>query len=348
VSLGGALGYGTAATHTLFAEISAVSVNPQLKAVSEGALAGLPLINQGADLVAGLGMESVTACAERAMRATGKDYCVFGIVSGGSLRYETGSHVDMHSLSAMTGLAKNIELAPGNLTFGTFFEYGDGSYDTHNRFSNAASIRGNGDARYAGGGVLTRLDFTPTDPGRFYLEASVRAGRLYNDYRNPDMHDEFGRETGFEIAVPYVGLHTGAGYLLSLPNETSLEFYGKYFWTRQEGKSTHLRTHEPIRFDTTDSHRVRTGMRFSRTLTENFNGYFGIAVEHEFDAEARAKVYHDHAIEKAKLTGGTGIGEIGLSLKPSSSLPLSIDLGVQGYTGKREGVTGSLQVKVEF
>jgi hypothetical protein len=29
-------------------------------------------------------------------------------------------------------------------------------------------------------------------------------------------------------------------------------------------------------------------------------------------------------------------------------LPLSFDLGVQGYTGKREGVTGCLLVKWEF
>jgi hypothetical protein len=44
----------------------------------------------------------------------------------------------------------------------------------------------------------------------------------------------------------------------------------------------------------------------------------------------------------------TGMGELGLSLKPSKTLPLSFDLGVQGYVGKREGVTGSLQVKFEF
>jgi hypothetical protein len=38
----------------------------------------------------------------------------------------------------------------------------------------------------------------------------------------------------------------------------------------------------------------------------------------------------------------------GLPLNPSQSLPLSFDLGVQGYTGKRQGVAGSLQVKWEF
>jgi hypothetical protein len=48
------------------------------------------------------------------------------------------------------------------------------------------------------------------------------------------------------------------------------------------------------------------------------------------------------------LRGDTGMGELGLSLKPSQSLPLSFDLGVQGYTGKREGITGSLQLRYNF
>ena len=50
----------------------------------------------------------------------------------------------------------------------------------------------------------------------------------------------------------------------------------------------------------------------------------------------------------ASLRGDTGIGELGLAFTPSQTLPLSFDLGVQGYVGKREGVTASLQAKWEF
>ena len=42
------------------------------------------------------------------------------------------------------------------------------------------------------------------------------------------------------------------------------------------------------------------------------------------------------------------MGELGLAFKPVADSGLSIDLGVQGYTGKREGVSGSFQVKFEF
>jgi hypothetical protein len=48
------------------------------------------------------------------------------------------------------------------------------------------------------------------------------------------------------------------------------------------------------------------------------------------------------------MGGDTGIGELGIVYKPSASLPVSFDLGVQNAVGKREGVTGSLQIKYEF
>ena len=42
------------------------------------------------------------------------------------------------------------------------------------------------------------------------------------------------------------------------------------------------------------------------------------------------------------------MGEMGAVLKPSKDLPLSINLGVQGYVGQKQGVSGSCLVKYEF
>jgi hypothetical protein len=53
-------------------------------------------------------------------------------------------------------------------------------------------------------------------------------------------------------------------------------------------------------------------------------------------------------IDAPSLRGDTGIGELGPTLQPSATLPLFFDLGVQGYVGKREGITGSLQARLEF
>jgi len=75
--------------------------------------------------------------------------------------------------------------------------------------------------------------------------------------------------------------------------------------------------------------------------------YIGAYWEHEFDGKARATV-NGVSLGTPSLQGDTGMGELGLSLKPAKDLPLSFDLGVQGYAGKRDGVTGSLQIRFEF
>jgi hypothetical protein len=333
--------------HNLFVKVAGVSTNPQLETILVSNFSGLALLNQGVDLAAGSGMESVTACSGRAMRAADDDrkYCLFGIASGSSLHYDTGSRMEMHGSSAMAGVSRSADLSPGRLTLGAFVEYGSGSYRTRASFADAPPARGKGDARHVGGGVLGRMDFT----NAFHLEASVHAGRLYNDHHSRDIRDASGRETGFEIAVPYYGLHAGAGYAWPLQEGTSLELYGKYFWMRQEGKSTHLRTKEPVNFDAAESHRARAGMRISHALDERLRVYLGAAYEREFDATMRGKVYGDYAIPKTDARGGTGIGEIGMQMKPSSSLPLTLDFGLQSYTGgKREGMTARLMVRFDF
>jgi hypothetical protein len=40
--------------------------------------------------------------------------------------------------------------------------------------------------------------------------------------------------------------------------------------------------------------------------------------------------------------------ELGFTVLPSSTQPLRIDLGIQGYAGKREGVSASLKVEYRF
>ncbi|MDR1228610.1 MAG: hypothetical protein LBK55_10910, partial [Azoarcus sp.] len=66
---------------------------------------------------------------------------------------------------------------------------------------------------------------------------------------------------------------------------------------------------------------------------------------HEFDGEAKATAY-GQAIDAPELKGGTAIGELGLSFKAGKAVTL--DVGVQGYTGKRDGATGSLKLKIAF
>jgi outer membrane autotransporter protein len=268
----------------------------------------------------------------------------FAALSGGSTRYETGSHVDMSGFSLMAGLARRSALPAGNLTWGAFFEFGSGSYDTYNSFPNAADVHGGGDTEYIGGGLLARMDFSHA--GGYYAEASARGGRISNEYGS-DLLDGMGRGAGYESSSPYFGLHLGVGRVWNVTDTSTLDLYAKYFWTHVGGDSVTLSTGDPVTFEDADSHRLRVGARYAYAANEYFSPYIGLAYEHEFAGEARASTY-GYSIGAPSLEGGTGIGELGFSFKPSKDQDLFIDLGVQGYTGVREGVTGSLQIRYEF
>ena len=303
----------------------------------------MALVNQGADLVVGQGIT-------QALNAAGqKGYGIgtFGALSGGWSRYDTGSHVDMASVNLLAGLSSGVDLTPGRLTLGAFFEYGSGSYDTYNSFAGIGSANGDGDAYHLGGGVLGRMDFD-AGPGKFYTEGSIRAGGVHNDYKNDNLRDAMGRSAGgYDSDSAYYGIHAGFGYIWKFTEQASLDLYGKYFWTRQQGDDVRLSTGDQVKFEDVDSHRLRLGGRLAYAVNEYVNPYIGAAYEHEFDGKAKATTY-GYGIDSPELAGGTGIGELGLTLKPAKNLPLSCDLGVQGYVGRREGVTGSLQVKYEF
>lgn len=340
----------TTTADALNATILGGGAAPEAKALSEGRLAGLSLANRGADLAAGAGMDAALRAA-KAGTDLGHGFGAFYAMSGGSLRYNTGSHVDMHSLSLLTGISLGADTPCGRFTAGAFFEYGNGSYDTHNSFAGAASVDGGGDTRYTGGGLLGRMDFHDAGPGRLYIEASGRAGTIHNEWDSSDLRDPAsGATADYDTSSFYYGLHLGTGYVWNVAEGTTLDLHTRYFWTRQEGDSVTV-ADDSVEFKSIDSRRWRAGARLARTLTADSGfslvPYIGAAYEYEFDGKARATTY-GFSIDAPDLKGGTGIGELGFTVKPFADSGLSLALAVQGYAGKREGATGSFQFKWEF
>jgi outer membrane autotransporter protein len=272
---------------------------------------------------------------------------IFMTLSGGWSRYNTGGHVDIASQSLLTGLSFGSELTPGYLTTGAFIEFARGTYDTYNSFPGFAAVHGDGDLRYFGGGVLGRLDFNDSGPGHAYTEASLRLGTLNNEYLSQDLRGLDGRKAEYESDSAYYGFHLGAGYIWEFVEKTSLDIYGKYFWTKLKGDSLTLSTGDPIQFQDVDSHRLRLGTRLDNKINEYASPYAGLAYEYEFDGRARATT-HGYVIDAPELSGGTTIGTIGLNLKPSPGLPVTLDFTVEGFAGKRDGVSGSVQIRYEF
>jgi len=101
-----------------------------------------------------------------------------------------------------------------------------------------------------------------------------------------------------------------------------------------------------VEFMTLDSHRARLGGRYAWD-SEGFSPYLGVAYEYEFAGRAKA-IADDEKVKVPSLRGSTGIAELGLTFEPCDDKPLTVDFGLQGYLGKRRGLTGSLQVRYVF
>ncbi|MDR1709910.1 MAG: autotransporter outer membrane beta-barrel domain-containing protein, partial [Candidatus Accumulibacter sp.] len=317
----------TTDANRLIATIASVGASEQSKALSEGFLSGTALVNLGLD---------------RLDLLRGQGLGAFAIVDGSSVKHKTGSNVDVDSLGVLAGITGQIKTAPGDVKLTGFFVHGEGDYDTHNSFSNAASVKGKGDSEYNGVGVLGRLDFTGTAKGHAFAEASLQAGRVETEFRSRDLGTP-GTSAKYDAKSSYVGAHVGGGYVWKL-GEGELELYGKYLYTRRAGDKVHLPSGDPIDFDAVESQRLRVGARYDWTA-EKFKPYVALAAEHEFDGKANAKAY-GQKIDAPDMKGATGIVEAGLTMVPSRAVPLTVEVGVKGYFGKREGAGG--QVKVEY
>jgi hypothetical protein len=145
----------------------------------------------------------------------------------------------------------------------------------------------------------------------------------------------------------YLGLQLGGGYVLSLSEKNALDLYGRYFWTRLGSENVTLTTGENVKFNSLNSHRIRVGGRYVHSVSSTQSFYAGLAFEHEFDAKAKATM-DVNSIDAIGLKGSRGIGEIGMRFTPSEKRPLFVDVGIQGYVGKRQGVAGNVRLNHAF
>ncbi|MCL2117417.1 MAG: autotransporter outer membrane beta-barrel domain-containing protein [Planctomycetaceae bacterium] len=324
------------------------TVNPQTEDFSKGFLTGMSLLNQGSDLVSWHGMSGAVRAAREARHC---GYGIFFDMTGGRSRYDTGCHVDLTGLSLIAGVAKYRNLGNGHLTLGAFFEYGNGSYDTYNTFVNADPVHGNGNLHYHGGGLLGRLDFCRIGSRHYYTEASFRAGGISNRYLNADIRDALGQTVSYDSGSAYYGMHVGVGKYWQVSDGAAFDLYTKYLWTGLQGDSVTLSTGEPVDFQSVNSHRLRLGGRYTNNTNKSLTPYFGGAWEYEFAGDARAAT-NGYAFDVPSLRGSTGIGELGVSWKSTTETSVArgcyVDLGVQGYVGKREGVSANLIIGKNF
>jgi hypothetical protein len=313
----------------------------ETRILSEGRAAGLAFLIQGASWLPDHSYRQ----ADLALQAENA-WTPFGGIDGAYLRTNTDADIDISATNMLAGLAIKRTGDDASILFGGFFDAGWGNYNIGGEFgSSNTHLDGDGYLRYYGGGLLARLRWH----NGFRLEGSFRAGALENKFRSKDFTDVDGKYADYEITVPYVAAHAGLGYEWKIAERHTLDLLGRYYWTRQGGATTTLDTGEDITFDPDNSHRVRAGARYTydRYDDKHLSFYVGAAYEYEFDHKIHAHVDAGE-VDVPSLTGPTGIGEIGMIIRPYKDSNFAVELGVQGYTGKRKGASGGIRLGLEF
>ena len=278
-------------------------------------------LGAGADLLTGGGMTSASAEA-----AGAQGFAPFAAIGGSSLRHETGSHVDMKGMNLAVGFAREVLRGDERVIFGPIVEYGRGSYDSY-----VGDMHGDGSVRYVGGGAFVRQEQAD---GTFY-EGSLRFGRSSMDYSAQLP----GGSASYDTDANYIGAHLGFGQRTQEQSGSERELYVRYFYTRQNGTDTKLSTGERYGFDAVDSHRLRTGARW--TIPQGSGSLIlGASMQYEFGGDANATVHgatYSYTTPSPSLKGFSGSVELGW--KAPMGKNATADLSVEGWAGKQRGVT---------
>lgn len=304
--------------------------NENSKTLAESFLGSLAFLNQGAEFIADEGLRAMTNAATAGKVST------FGAIHGGTSRYETGSSVDVDGVTLATGVATKWN----RLMLAGFVEAGWANSESH-----VSGTDGDGDHDYYGVGAALRYEFESP----FYLDGSVRVGAASTEFdgRYADANARY------DANGVYGSMHVGAGYVFGLTETVALDLYGRYILGYLEGDTVDLGTPDGEKFemDDTFTHAFRVGARFTGIIGDTVGWRFGVAYEHVSDGDAESDVIVSGtraALDVPSLEGNTGIVEAGLTMRPDGSSPWSANIGIKGYVGDREGVSGNATVLYTF
>jgi hypothetical protein len=269
---------------------------------------------------------------------------VNAVFGGSHLRVDTGSHVDVSGWSGALAVSTKLEHRSGVTALGLFTEFGTGDYDTHAFIPRYGNVTGDGDVRSFGGGFFLKTLFNQNT----FVEASARAGNVRNDFRLT--RDPWTARPGIHSAKShssYWGAHLGVGQKFDLNRETSLDAYGKYFWTHTPGDGFVTGAGDSISIDSFNSSKIRLGARLTRQISEtSVSFYAGLAGEREFSGSLSGANGPDRFAHGVDMSGNSAFGELGLNVNPAESVSLS--LGAFGWAGERRGGGGAASLRFSF
>jgi len=262
----------------------------------------------------------------------------FAEVQGTWYRADTGSRAygDVRGTLFAGGVAAQRRVMNGRVVLGSFIDAGDGKYDTRNYVSQFNRMfRGNGDIDYIGGGSFISREWN----NGFRLDTMFRIGGVKNEFFSSDLRAIIAENVPvtYKMSSLYLGANVGLNHTQRLRNG-AFDVYSRYSWVTVDGGKVELSTTEWVNFKALHSHRLTSGGRLTAKKSSALSMFVGAAYEHEFAGISRAVELESgrgNALGGSSIRGGTGVGELGLIMRPREWFQLTT--GLEGYAGKRDG-----------
>ena len=298
------------------------TVNPKTKSLVQGRLVAPALVNNGASYLAG-GLNSLYQDAN--LNQTGANESGFVQAGATDRDITTGSYVNLKGVTLDAGYAWNKPSVSGNWLYGVAAEYGYSHYTTHLD----DGTKGKGKAWNLGANVFSNYLWN----NGLYAQVSLRAGRVWNDYRSDDFVHANGTGVRYKSNANYLASHVGFGKVWQLGENNSLDSYVKYFYSHTSGDEAKLSSGETYHFSSVRSKRGRVGVQYNHNLN-NLGMHFGVAYEREWNGDVRAQ-YQGYALPIPTMKGGTTIAEAGVDYKLAGK---QFNTTLQGYAGRQKGL----------
>ena len=174
---------------------------------------------------------------------------------------------------------------------------------------------------------------TPID--WLHVTGYVKGGWLRNEFSAPIA----GVSVDFDRTSNYWGAHLGMYGEFQAAGKIKNRTFLNYFYDGRESESYSASGSSDVagadfHFNSLNSHRAQLGSVF----------------EYAFKADARGRAtdqFGDLALNGTDLEGSTGIVSLGWTYQ-NEAKHFEFDLGVNGYTGKRQGVSAQAQAAWKF
>ena len=268
---------------------------------------------------------------------------LFTAARGGKWSFDTRTRIESNIVSGLLGYGAKLS---NDLTMGAFIEMGHGSYDTRTHVAGSTKA-GGGSHNYGGLGLFG--DYAMPSIEGLHFTGYVKLGLLRNEFNS----NIAGANVDYDRTGVYWGAHLGTHYDWDLTQSIRSRVFLSYFYDGQGDESFDIAGEGDVggahvSYDAIHAHRVQLGSMFEFAVSDTWRPYLGLTFEQILAAEAKGTATDAQGtmdLNSSDLEGSTGILSAGWTYQAGN---FSTELGLNGYAGTRNGVSGQIQANWKF